>query len=486
MFVQRTVRSIVLLACLLTTQTALAGDTDGDGVPDGVDACCNTPPGTAVDGDGRPVGDLDGDCDVDLQDYALLAQNLTGPLVPVACASCSDLAQNGDETDIDCGGGDCPPCQPGEGCLVAVDCTTFVCQFGTCLNPSCSDGVQNGSETGADCGGGVCPPCAPGQGCLAGSDCTSFVCQFGFCLNPSCSDGVQNGGETGVDCGGPCAPCPGPDGTACSNHNQCLSGLCVDGVCCNTACSSTCQRCNLAGSVGSCANIAQGLDPDNECANGACDGLGSCALNNGLACANSGQCVSGQCVDGVCCSTACNATCQRCNLAGTVGSCANIPFGTDPDNECANGTCNGSGSCSLDNGLACTSNSQCVSGQCVDGVCCNTACNSTCQRCNLAGSVGTCANIVVGQDPDNECANGTCNGSGSCALDNGLACTTNSQCVSGQCVDGVCCNTACNSTCQRCNLAGTVGSCANIPFGTDPDNECAGAQTCNGTGGCQP
>ena len=31
--------------------------------------------------------------------------------------------------------------------------------------PGCSDGLQNGQETGVDCGGGACPKCAPGQGC---------------------------------------------------------------------------------------------------------------------------------------------------------------------------------------------------------------------------------------------------------------------------------------------------------------------------------
>ena len=76
--------------------------------------------------------------------------------------TCSDGAQNGDETGVDCGGS-CP---------------------NSCTAPTCSDGVQNGDETGVDCGGS-CPPCA------------------------TCSDGIQNGDETGVDCGGSCPPCGG-------------------------------------------------------------------------------------------------------------------------------------------------------------------------------------------------------------------------------------------------------------------------------------
>ncbi|MCB9263727.1 MAG: zinc metalloprotease [Lewinellaceae bacterium] len=69
-------------------------------------------------------------------------------------SSCNDGIQNGNETGIDCGGPECPPCA------------------------SCNDGIQNGNETGIDCGGPDCPPCA------------------------SCNDGIQNGNETGIDCGG--------------------------------------------------------------------------------------------------------------------------------------------------------------------------------------------------------------------------------------------------------------------------------------------
>jgi hypothetical protein len=81
--------------------------------------------------------------------------------------TCDDGIQNGQETGIDCGGPDCPPCP---------------------VEPTCDDGIQNGQETGIDCGGPDCPPCP---------------------VEPTCDDGIQNGQETGVDCGGPdCPPCP--------------------------------------------------------------------------------------------------------------------------------------------------------------------------------------------------------------------------------------------------------------------------------------
>lgn len=63
---------------------------------------------------------------------SLLTSNACGePADP----TCDDGYQNGDETGIDCGGPDCPPC------------------------PTCFDGIQNGDETGIDCGGSDCDAC---------------------------------------------------------------------------------------------------------------------------------------------------------------------------------------------------------------------------------------------------------------------------------------------------------------------------------------
>jgi len=54
-------------------------DADGDGVGDACDVCPDTPPSQSVGPDGRPQGDFDGDCDVDLMDYAVFQQNFGGP-----------------------------------------------------------------------------------------------------------------------------------------------------------------------------------------------------------------------------------------------------------------------------------------------------------------------------------------------------------------------------------------------------------------------
>jgi len=54
-------------------------DIDDDGVPNGLDVCDYTPPGAQVEPDGGVLGDLDGDCDVDLEDFAIMQDRFTGP-----------------------------------------------------------------------------------------------------------------------------------------------------------------------------------------------------------------------------------------------------------------------------------------------------------------------------------------------------------------------------------------------------------------------
>lgn len=68
-----------LMTATLVMST-LAADFDNDGVDDALDLCDNTPVGTAVDAQGRPLGDLDGDCDTDIDDFALFQTGVTGPL----------------------------------------------------------------------------------------------------------------------------------------------------------------------------------------------------------------------------------------------------------------------------------------------------------------------------------------------------------------------------------------------------------------------
>jgi hypothetical protein len=327
------------MVCEGGTPTNVNDDTDP---PGGANDCtagtCNggdpqtdpADPGAPCDDGGGKVCDGNGACvqcltDMDCADPTPSCDVAMGTCV---AAGCDDGDQNGDETDTDCGG-TCAPCDVGQSCDVDTDCTTMICNAESkCANPSCNDGEQNGTETGVDCGGPMCPGCPVGQGC-DGS-------------NANCAGNAYCDMMTNL-----CAT-PKNQGAACAGGNECQTGQCADGVCCNAICDGACVACNVTGKVGSCSNIALGEDPADECAGTAvCNGQGVCKKPNGETCGGGGgDCASEQCADGVCCDVSCGGTCKACDLAGSVGTCTDVPAGTDPDNECSGAqVCNGTGSC---------------------------------------------------------------------------------------------------------------------------------------------
>ncbi|HEU4539188.1 MAG TPA: hypothetical protein VFS00_33940, partial [Polyangiaceae bacterium] len=149
-----------------------------------------------------------------------------------ALLDCVDGAQNGAETDVDCGGPACLPCDTGARCQGPGDCAEGVCADGQCTAPSCEDGARNGDESDVDCGGPTCARCADGEFCRGADDCQSGVCDpksddgsNPTCLAPSCSDAVQNGEEVAPDCGGGClGTCD--DGEPCADDGECSSRVC--------------------------------------------------------------------------------------------------------------------------------------------------------------------------------------------------------------------------------------------------------------------
>jgi hypothetical protein len=103
--------------------------------------------------------------------------------------TCTDGIRNGNETDVDCGGGTCRPCDLDRVCRVAADCTTLNCASGVCAaaTSSCTDMILDGTETDIDCGGPSCAPCSDGRLCLVASDCLSQLCSGGRCLTAATS-----------------------------------------------------------------------------------------------------------------------------------------------------------------------------------------------------------------------------------------------------------------------------------------------------------
>ncbi len=83
-----------------------------------------------------------------------------------------------------------------------------------CKLPTCNDKAQNGPETDVDCGGGTCPKCPLGDACAATTDCMAGLCLSDLCAVPkSCQDIKQgapdlpSGAYTiDLDGGGPFTP----------------------------------------------------------------------------------------------------------------------------------------------------------------------------------------------------------------------------------------------------------------------------------------
>ena len=100
--------------------------------------------------------------------------------------TCTDSVKNGSETDVDCGGGTCPTCPVGRACTGNSDCVSANCSGGVCgaLAAGCADGIKNGVETDIDCGGGSCPPCTLGKTCAVTGDCVLPNCDSTICKLP--------------------------------------------------------------------------------------------------------------------------------------------------------------------------------------------------------------------------------------------------------------------------------------------------------------
>ena len=127
--------------------------------------------------------------------------------------------------------------------------------------PPCENGVQDGDETDVDCGGGTCSGCADGEGCALGSDCLSRFCDNGSCVDP-CP--TQPAGTPCADDGNACTvdEC---DGSTCQ-HTPAGSG---------TVCRDAAGPCDVAetcdGTAAPCP--ADQLLSGNECrpSDGECD-----------------------------------------------------------------------------------------------------------------------------------------------------------------------------------------------------------------------
>lgn len=152
-------------------------------------------------------------------------------------------------------------------------------------------------------------------------------------------------------------------------------------------------------------------------------------------------------------------------------------------------------------GEPCLDGGECASGFCADNVCCDASCSGTCEACvaTLTGGVadGTCAHVIAGTDPEDECpdqgiascgTDGSCDGAGACRFyAQGLECEGPS-CTAGVKTQPRTCDGA--GTCEsngtvNCNPASCDGNVCSGQCSSDAS--CDSTQYCDLTSGdCEP
>ncbi|MFH1181922.1 MAG: thrombospondin type 3 repeat-containing protein [Candidatus Woesearchaeota archaeon] len=191
--------------------------------------------------------------------------------------SCANSIMDGNETDIDCGGGKCSACVAGKMCEVVSDCKTGYCNNNNiCSVPSCNDSIKNQGETDIDCGGPCTKKCKESDECLRDADCESQNCIKNICIGRqnTCVNDLLDSGETDVDCGGICASLKGQkctNGKTCESDEDCISGKCgAANTCANPG---DIDGDGIADSLDNCAQVPNNdqKDVDNDDIGDACD-----------------------------------------------------------------------------------------------------------------------------------------------------------------------------------------------------------------------
>lgn len=162
-----------------------ADTTSGDGGDDATDALAPDASPDAIDAaDAREAGDA--------TDALLDAADAGTPDVD----TCGDGVQDGDESDVDCGG-HCAKCANGNRCRTGVDCGSTACTaVGICVPVGCANGVLDPGESDVDCGVACGRGCTAGKHCSGPADCGGRVCNSNVCGLATSCDQILAGDPT--------------------------------------------------------------------------------------------------------------------------------------------------------------------------------------------------------------------------------------------------------------------------------------------------
>ncbi len=363
-----------------------------------------------------------------------------------------------------CNTGDCqPPSAVGTPCMdvdSGAQCQTGFCVDRTCcstatcpLGQSCDIPGSEGTCTALDALGAVCTDraqCDSGN-CTNGVCCDSAMCPAGQVCNLTGQEGTCASPPTPTPT--PTftptptmtltltpsltptnTPTPQPNGAACADGAQCVSGSCADATCCNlppgTAQCPAGQRCNITGSKGTCAlPFPQGHECsyDGDCQSGNCDASNVPAVcgppktatptatatvtatatpeGPGDPCGSDADCQSTLVCNTdefVCCDSLTCPPGESCAVPGSAGTCAVVPTPTPTKlsgaQQCNTPVPGDANPCQ--DGLLCNPD---------NGVCCEEASCNPGQRCDVFGFPGQCMDPLQADQPcekNTDCAAG--------------------------------------------------------------------------------
>jgi hypothetical protein len=205
-------------------------------------------------------------------------------------------------------------------CFGIACATGQVCRNGLCNLPTCSDGIQDGNETDIDCGGVECSPCNDGQKCKGEADCLSRFCNNGICA--ACTSYSQC--SSGEVCDSMTGYCQGCVWNNCLNGQICDPSTQLCGPCGDTKDCDGGGVCLGNGTCGPCTMTSQ-------CGNQVCNDAGVCIpCNDNSQCINGKVCVGQACLP--CTNDNQCTTPLKCNTS--TGQCSNcITFYLDNDGD---------------------------------------------------------------------------------------------------------------------------------------------------------